>query len=276
MVATLLCLVLAVQPGPQWSMHSVPYEGSDVLSIELAVPNAWGVVELPPPEFNSRREIQVAVNNRGLSWLRVGPLCEDIGDGMTRWTDGGPEVFVLALSPGTVYLDVNLFSGGPPGTYVPYAWTPASELRATLRRADRKRTPAWETDEVTGYEVYFVHWGRVWYARIAARKPFSQRDLDRAFAVLKSLHLPDVPVLDSRQAIEVVLPYVPDDIRDAALSALENCGCCAAHSVESVPIDGGFRVTFGILDGPRAGKIVKAAAFDVEHNGTVHAREGGQ
>ncbi|MDH4338242.1 MAG: hypothetical protein OEX18_13300 [Candidatus Krumholzibacteria bacterium] len=269
MLSSLLGLVFFVFPGPQFTLHSVPFAGSDVLALELSVPNAWGVIALPPDDPYSHRDIQIAINNAGEDSLWVGALLEDIGGGMTRWKDGGPDVFAAALKPGTVYLEVSVFSGGPPPTYIPYAWTHDEQAATRIRRAAKHHKPAWETDDIVGYRVEFFHWGYPWAAVLCGRKPFPKHDLERAFNVLASIRLPDVPVLDPRQAVELALPFVPDDIRDDAAQSIENCGCCSRYQISTVPADSGFRVVVDIIDAPRAGKVVKSAVLDVERDGSV-------
>jgi len=264
MLSSLLGLVFFVFPGPQFTLHSVPFAGSDVLALELSVPNAWGVIALPPDDPYSHRDIQIAINNAGEDSLWVGALLEDIGGGMTRWKDGGPDVFAAALKPGTA--DAR---GGPPPTYIPYAWTHDEQAATRIRRAAKHHKPAWETDDIVGYRVEFFHWGYPWAAVLCGRKPFPKHDLERAFNVLASIRLPDVPVLDPRQAVELALPFVPDDIRDDAAQSIENCGCCSRYQISTVPADSGFRVVVDIIDAPRAGKVVKSAVLDVERDGSV-------
>jgi hypothetical protein len=267
MLITFLGLILLATPGPQFALHSVPFVGSNVLALELFVPNAWGVIE-SPPNLNSLRGIQIAINNRGVDslWVRAFPEGDE---GFRIWIDGGPKGFASVLPPGTVYLEISVLSGGPLPTHTPYAWVPEERVENSVRRTARLRNAAWEDDQGVGYQAHFIHWGYAWTATIYGRRHFSGRDLDRAFAVLESIRLPDIPVMEGCQAVELALRALPDDIRQAALESDRQCGGGPLR-IETQTTRTGFRVEFNILGAtPRDGKYVKSASFDVTRDGTV-------
>lgn len=258
MLVALFILAWLTPDGAQFAPHSVPFLESDTLAMEIFVPKSWGCVELPP-DPHSLRTIQIAVNNRGDDALCVRAFPE--GDaGLTRWIDGGPQGFAATLEPGTVYLEVGLFMHHPVRDVTPHAWTPKDRVEKSVHPIERFRRPTWEDKDGVAYQSRFKHWGEDWVATVYARKPYSRRALDRAFAILKSLRLPDTPVVDSRQAIELALRAVPMDFRRAAAKAERDC-CESPLRVEAEETAGGFRVDFRILGTtPREGKYAMAVS----------------
>jgi hypothetical protein len=263
---SIFAALLAVSPGSQFGIQSIPIDDTRALSVEVAAPVAWGLVIKPPADPLSHRNILLAVNNRSDETLHVGMLRRSL-DFPTEWTEG-PDAFAAALLPGTVYLEVARWSGGPSMTNVPYAWTKDQTAASRIRHAERHRVPSWEDDRVVGYSVGFAHWGVGWQITICGRKPFARQDLDRAFVILKSIRFPDVPVLDRRQAIEVALPFVSGDVHDALIDSIE-CGCCDPYTVDAQATATGFDVTVDILDSLRSRRVVKSEVLHVRRDGAV-------
>jgi hypothetical protein len=263
-----LACVLLLGTNPTNRTLAIPVDHTGVLMLEISVPDSWGVIERPRMEFSRHRDVVVAMNNRGEDSLFVPPLRTDLGGGRIQWEEGSPEPFAAVLKPGTVYLDVAILVGGPPPINVPYAWSADDQLEAQVRRAVRQRIPNLKGYGIVGYRVSFAHWGLNWTVTICGRKPFAKRDLDRAFAALESLRLPDVPVLDQRQAIEVALPFVSPDIRNDIVKSFENCACCVSYQASGVEIQSGFRVTFDLKEA-MSKRVAKSAVFDVLRDGAV-------
>lgn len=265
LVATASFLLLGAHAP---TILSVPIEAADSLALEIALPSGWTLSQPPAPEFHGRLVV-FAANNRNDKSLAVAELRKEHPGGGVE-ISFSPESFRAALKPGTVYVDVWYQNGGPMVTSTPYAWSndeqPANGIKAGLKSPD----DAWTQSDVMIWRASFVHWGVSFSAFVAARPPYSQRDLKEAFSILESLRFPDTPVMHPLQAAEVAIPALPDEFRRQFLPD-PKCNCCRRYTVETTASDHGFHVTFNLLDS-QTGKLVRSGSVDVDHAGKATAR----
>ena len=248
--------------------ETIAIDHTGTLSLEISVPESWGVAIRPRDQYGLHRDTVVAMNNRGDDSLYVSALAK-YEDGRIRSITDGPEAIAADLVPGTVYLDVSVIVGGPAPINVPYAWAAEDQLNVQISRIMEHQMVDTAGFRLVAYTAHFYHWGMHWEARICAREPFAKKDFDRALAALKTLRLPDIPVLEARQAIEVALPYVPEDMRKAIIESNEKCGCCTGYNVAGTESASGFRVVFDLLEEPRSTNVRRSVSFDVDRAGGV-------
>lgn len=248
--------------------ETVPIDHTGALSLEISVPESWGVAIRPRDQYAFHRDIVIAMNNQGDDSLCVSALVKNEGGGRRSITDG-PEAIAADLVPGTVYLDVSVIVGGPAPINVPYAWAAEDQWNVQIAGIMEHKMVDTAGYRLVAYTAHFFHWGLHWEARICARQPFAQRDLDLALTALKTLRLPNTPVLDARQAIEVALPYVPEDMRKEIIESNEKCGCCTGYNVVGTKSASGFRVVLDLLEEPLSNRVRKSVSFEVDRAGGV-------
>jgi hypothetical protein len=209
-----------------------------------------------------------AANNQGIDSLVVSELRRESPGGVATSFD--PESFRAALKPKTVYVDVSYRSGGPMYTSVPYAWSEEEQPAVAITNGLKSPDDAWTKRDIMIWRVTFMHWGVVFEAFVAARPPYSQRDLNEAFSILESLRFPDIPVMHPLQAAEVAGSALPTEFRKQFLPD-PKCGCCRRYTIETAAIENGFHVTFNLLDS-QTGKLVRSRSVDVDHTGKTTQR----
>jgi hypothetical protein len=120
-----------------------------------------------------------------------------------------PEHFVQQLEPGTVYLDVGCWGGGPPAP-VERGYSPAA---AVIERPSFDpplgETPAWQSEKGVVFESWFQAWGQSWTVLVVAQQPFPAESLQAAFDAVASLYFPPTPVTTQNQAVERALTAIP-------------------------------------------------------------------
>lgn len=259
--ASVSLVLLLAQPI---AAHHLPVLGADGLVVNVSLPEKWRLSRQGSDDsWNTARAVVFAANDIGDDSLIVGAIQKDSPGG--KQISFGPESFEAALRPGTVYVECGYIAGGPPATSPPYAWTdeekPATAIKSGLRSPDK----SWTTASLMTWRITFVHWGLNWQAFVAARPPYSKRDLDQAFSILESLQFPDIPVVHPRQAAEVAIPALSPEFREQFLPD-PKCGCCRRYAVDTVVIAQGFHVTFTLLDA-QTGKPLQSQSVDVARDG---------
>lgn len=265
---TFLVLLLATAGQPPRTQE-FPISERDSLALEITIPPGWTIARhARGPRFRDHRHIVIAVNNGKDDSLHVGLLRKKAGGG-TQYSFG-PESFERQLKPGTIYVDVAYQVGGPHLTSVPYAWTREETPSVAVAAARDTRSEAFSTRKVVVHQARFVHWGRTWEPFVAARKPYSKRDLEQALSILESLRFPDLPVEDPRQAAEVAIPALPADFRKE-FEYDPKCGCCRDYTVDAIPSDAGYHVTFNLMDA-QTRRPIRSMSVDVDRQGRATLR----
>lgn len=265
LVATASFVVLGAHAT---AVQSVPVGAADSLALEITLPSGWALSPPPPPEFHGRLVV-FAANNRNDNSLAVTELKRELPGGGLE-TSFSSESFRAVLKPGTVYVDVWYQNGGPMLMSTPYAWSKEEQPALAIKRGLKSPDDDWTKSDVVIWRAEFVHWGVPFSAFVAARPPYSQKDLKQAFSILESLRFPDTPVMHPLQAAEVAIPALPDDFRKQFLPD-PKCDCCQRYTVETTPTDRGYRVTFNLLDS-QTGELVRSGSVDVDYAGKATAR----
>ena len=264
MEVDMITLLLAMITNAVTSTHVIPLYLDTPLAFEITVPPSWGYSD-KSFSVSHYRDVLLCSNNLGDDSLRLENWRENLSEG--NWRESyGPKAFEMQLVPGTVYADLAMwtdpFSGKPT-----YAWTQEEGPNTRVRQAAQNRKAQWETDGIVVYSFRFARWGWPWEGLIAARKPFSGDDLDKAFAIFETLNFSDEPVVDPHQAVEVAIPYLPETMRPK--SEWFESGLSSHYRIETQTMGESFRVTFMVLDGTEARKVVRSTICTVDRNGTV-------
>lgn len=260
-------LLLIAAMGAATVTHRIPVYSDQPLAFSVDIPALWGYSDQGFESYHYR-SVRVCANNRGLDSLRVVTWWRSLANGVREGTSGS-EAFEHELAPGTVYFDLATLSG-PPSRSRPYAWSAHLGPSVRITAAAETRLPWEETDGFVLYRVHFVRWGWRWEALIVARKPFDARDVDAAFDILTSLRFPDLPVYDPQQAVEVVIPSLPVEMRPQP-NWFEECGGMFHYGVDADTTRSGFKITFSVLDGTEDKRVVRSASYYVGRSGEVTA-----
>jgi hypothetical protein len=264
-VNVFVAVLLLLASAQASTVHYVPVSAVDGLAIEVSLPKNWILSRVRRENgFNDHRAVVFAANNRNDDTLMVDVLRRELPNGGREFSFG-PGAFQAALKPGTVYVEVEYMVGGPPPISTPYAWTKDDEPKTAIQRSLKAPDDDWTTKSLVVWRVTFVHWGKWWEAYVAARPPYSQKDIDQAFSILESLRFPDVPVVHPVQAAEVAIPALPTKFREQFLPD-PKCACCRRYTVETVSTEKGFLVTFTLMDA-QTGKVLRSESVDVTRDG---------
>jgi hypothetical protein len=225
----------------------------------VSVPVSWTVV---PGRFHvsHHRYVQLTLNN-----------CNDPDLRVKDWTEGtrttyGPSTVSLQLPPGAVYIDVAK-RDGPPPLMPPFAWLPDDLPESKIARFLADTPVHWDTAELKAYEIDFLKWGWNWDIRIYCRKPFEKCDLEEAFQIVRSLRFSDVPIATSWQAIEAVIPHLPEEARLIPKSDI--CHDYYRYDLDVERVDVTFIVTFTELDGTVDRRPIRSYEYLVSRQGFV-------
>ena len=202
------------------------------------------------------------MNNRGDHKLEVRDVRE-----ANRVTYGG-DTITMQLSPGTIYMDIAVWSG-PPSMDVPYAWFDDETPEVRIADFMRYPKPSWESDELARYHVRFLKWARSWDIGVMCRKPFEKKELAKAIEILSTIKFADTPIEWEEQAVEAAIA----NLQVHALPKREwreNCGCLFKHyDIDVQPLETGFRVSIVRLDGTEKKNEIGAHYFNVMSDGRV-------
>ncbi len=263
----MITLLLAIIINTIASTHVIPLNSDKPLAFEITVPGTWGYSDKVFCVSHYRRVLMCS-NNLGDNNLHVENWREQLSNG--NWYESyGAKAFEMQLVPGTVYADLAVWEG--PLHMPSYAWIKEEGPKDQIFQAGINRKAQWETDDVVVYRFGFIRWGRRWEGLIAARRPFSMDDVDKAFGIYETLIFPDKPVVDPNQAVEVAIPYLPEAMRPQSDWYKEGgqVSLSSHYRVEVQTDEERFRVMFMVLDGTQSHNVVRSAVCTVERNGAV-------
>jgi hypothetical protein len=162
------------------------------------------------------------------------------------------------LKPGTVSINLGISSSIDRPAYftrVPLA------VEAGIDQFLRDAMPEYESNELTIFQIYAGQWNCPWTISVYGREPFLREDLEEAFAILRSIRFPSVPVRFDEQAIELVIPQIP---RFAFHNSELECVWPGNFQDWRVREEGdGFRVTYTQLDGSEDPRPLRAYRYFV-------------
>jgi hypothetical protein len=237
---------------------------------EVDVPRGW-FASAANYSVMHYRDVIAVVNNRSRE-LRV--TDKRVANGWVNDLDSVAE----QLEPGTIYVDLAHFEG--PGGSARYG--PGREESFAQERASflKEPTPKHSNAELDGYALTFFKWGSRWDVQVYCRKPYSNRDRDRAFQMLRGMRFLERPIVNSAQAVGRAVDFLPAEARipmgadvDCAIDGwLAYGGQNGKHVTRIDKTDEGFEVTFVLLEEDPTKKGNGEWRYLVRWDGSVEGR----